>query len=64
MKKQVRKLSLNRETVRQLSESQLQVIGRADQQDTGDDTGPIFTGPFYGGCPSYGSYCTVTCSGC
>ena len=26
-----------------------------------DDTGPVFTGPFYAGCPSYGNYCTVGC---
>jgi hypothetical protein len=61
MKSKARKLALNRETLtrlegRYLAAAEGGVTGPHDKIPT-DGTGPIWTGPFYEGCPSY----TVGC---
>ena len=67
MKKSLKKLALNRETVLHL-ERIAKARGGVFHQDPSIDTcttgpggGPIYTGPFYPGCPSYGNYCTMYC---
>jgi len=58
VKKKSKKLSLSRETLHQLDERRAQVAGASstcDYDNPGNDTGPVWTGPFYGTCPS--SYC-------
>lgn len=64
--KKSRKLHLSRETLRRLDSRVLVDVGGAAPQQEYKDTGngqddPIYTGPFYAGCPSYGNYCTVGC---
>ena len=79
MRKRVRKLKLNRETLRQLDLHLSMVVGGTNFESCGDvcdlnpvepttqcgwytaQCGPVYTGPFYAGCPSYGAYCTVGC---
>ena len=69
MKKGLKKLVLSRETLRQLNENGAGLVngggGSAricpNYDDPGGGTGPVWTGPFYAGCPSYGNYCTVGC---
>jgi hypothetical protein len=83
MKRRQKKLTLNRETLRNLQTALLRNVGGARSENTQcpvmtpctgqtgpfdpvtvttcPDTGPIDTGPFFPGCPSYGNYCTVTC---
>jgi hypothetical protein len=71
MKKRIKKLRLSRETLRKLSGADLkdangghpppdhrsQVYSACPLDCEG---GPIYTGPFYEGCPSYGN-CTFGC---
>ena len=59
MKKSPKKLKLSRETLQQLDDER--VRGGVRNQDPNPDTGPVWTGPFYAGCPSYGNYCTMDC---
>lgn len=67
MKKSLKKLSLSRETLYQLNERHLRLNGGGHPDVQGppetfnSTTDPIYTGPFYGGCPSYGNWCTFSC---
>jgi len=63
MKKNVRKLTLNRETLLDLTTAKVEggVFYRDPGDGTSGGTGPVWTGPFYPGCPSYGNYCTMGC---
>jgi hypothetical protein len=67
MKKSLKKLSLSRETLYQLNERHLRWRGaRPDVQgppETFTTGEPVYTGPFDGGCPSYGGWCTFSCDG-
>ncbi len=71
-----KRLQLHRETLRHLEQARMTGVngGTAnctnwgvtctcptDQTDPTNDTGPIRTGPNYGGCPSNGANCTVGC---
>lgn len=75
MKRKTLKLKLSRETLVNLTASHLKQVAGGytewltcsqpqycgpDQQEPIGDTGPIYTGPFYSGCPSYGA-CTLGC---
>lgn len=72
--RKARKLKLSRETLFHLTAPALKQVAGAythwetcscasycgpDEQVPIDDTGPVYTGPFYAGCPSAGNYCTM-----
>jgi hypothetical protein len=63
MKKNIKRMTLNRETLLRLAGAEPINRNYRDPYPT-TNTDPVYTGPFYNGCPSYGDWCTFTCGAC